>query len=153
MLEVFEEVERLREVPAPADELDAVLAGEVRFLHALDHADALEWEVRVRDQRLADVITWKLFPLDGEDAAAFGSQYRRGGGTGRPCADHDGVVAVHRRWRDLRGVRGSMPGQKESMEQLIDTEQPFAGERDAGGVHLDLTAPAQFFKARSEAVL
>ena len=54
-----------------ADKLDAVLFCEMRLLHLLDHAEALEREVTVGNQRFADVIAGKLLLLEKYDAPAF----------------------------------------------------------------------------------
>ena len=94
VLQMLEEVERQRCAPAGADELHAVLLREVRLLHLVEHADALEREVTVGQQRFADVIAGKLFFLEHHDAAALLRQHRRRRRARGTAADHDGVVAI-----------------------------------------------------------
>src|SRR6188474_2053664 len=48
---VVPEVERRRQLPARAHELDAVLLDEVALLHLLEHAEPLQHPIRLRDQR------------------------------------------------------------------------------------------------------
>ena len=61
---VVEEVERLGQLAVLVDELHAVLLDEVAALHLVQHVEPLEHEVRLRDQRFADVEAREVLALE-----------------------------------------------------------------------------------------
>lgn len=64
MIQMFVKVKGLRLPSIAADKPDAVFFGKVRRPHLLDHADALEREIIVRNHGLADFITRELLSFD-----------------------------------------------------------------------------------------
>src|SRR5437867_417505 len=103
---VVNEVERLRQPAALIDELDRVLLDEVAPLHLGQHAESFEDEVRLRDERLADVEARELLALEEFDLAAALSDEGGRSRAGRPAANDDHVGFA---WK--RGGHGAFPNE------------------------------------------
>jgi hypothetical protein len=77
----------------------------------LAHTEAIERRHGVRQERLADMKTWKPFALENDDTASCaGEQCRGGAASGAPANDRGIVDLVHARragytWKHERQLR------------------------------------------------
>ena len=89
----IEEVEGLRDLAVRLHERDAIFFNECRCLQFRDHADPFQRLIGERNQRLADVIAWKLLALENQHPPAMLREHGCGAGAPRGSApDHQHVV-------------------------------------------------------------
>jgi hypothetical protein len=96
VLHVLEEVKRVGRAAVRTDKLHAELLGVVRRLQLLDQPHPLQRKIRVRNQRLADVVAREFFLLEHQHAASLAGENRRCRGARGAAADNDHVIRL--RW-------------------------------------------------------
>ena len=93
VIEMLEEVERRRNPAVHGRELHAVLLDEAGRAQPVDHPDAFQRKVAIRQQGLADLVAREALALYHEHVAPLGGQDRRGRGPGR-AAPQDQRVQI-----------------------------------------------------------
>src|SRR2546426_8756275 len=89
-----EEIEGQRSPSIGMHNLDTVFLYKMRILHPLDEANAFQWEVRIGNQGLANVVTGKLLLLQEQNASALFREHRRGGRATGSTADYDRFIRM-----------------------------------------------------------
>ena len=60
---VLAKSERLGQLSLFVNELDTVLLGEVACFHLVQHSETFDDRIAIRDQRFADMESWKMLAL------------------------------------------------------------------------------------------